>query len=88
MAIIVSEVPYLVNKARMVERIAEVVREKRIEGVADLRDESDRHGVRVVVEIKREADPEVVLTQLYKFTPLQTSFGVNMVALRGGGRRR
>ena len=84
MAIIVSEVPYLVNKARMVERIAEVVREKRVEGVADLRDESDRHGVRVVVEIKREADPEVVLNQLYKFTPLQTSFGVNMVALRGG----
>ena len=68
----------------MVERIAEVVREKRIEGIADLRDESDRHGVRVVVEMKREADPEVVLNQLYKFTPLQTSFGVNMVALRGG----
>ena len=84
MAIIVSEVPYQVNKARMVERIAEVVREKRVEGVADLRDESDRHGVRVVVEIKREADPEIVLNQLYKFTPLQTSFGVNMVALRGG----
>ncbi|HEX8374752.1 MAG TPA: DNA gyrase subunit A, partial [Geminicoccaceae bacterium] len=83
-AIIVSEVPYLVNKARMVERIAEVVREKKVEGVADLRDESDRHGVRVVIEIKREADPEVVLNQLYKFTMLQTSFGVNMVALRGG----
>ena len=83
-AIIVSEVPYLVNKARMVERIAEVVREKRVEGIADLRDESDRHGVRVVVEIKRDADAEVVLNQLYKFTPLQTSFGINMVALNGG----
>src|SRR5919206_1092271 len=83
-AIVVTEVPYLINKARMVERIAEVVREKRVEGVADLRDESDRHGVRVVIEVKREADPEVVLNQLYKFTPLQTSFGVNMVALRGG----
>src|ERR687885_311289 len=65
MAIVVSEVPYLVNKARMVERIADVVREKRVEGVADLRDESDRHGVRVVIEIKREADPDVVLNQLY-----------------------
>src|SRR5690242_13361560 len=84
MAIVVSEVPYLVNKARMVERIAEVVREKRVEGVADLRDESDRHGVRVVIEVKREADPDVILNQIYKFTPLQTSFGVNMVALRGG----
>ena len=83
-AIIVSEVPYLVNKARMVERIAEVVREKRVEGIADLRDESDRHGVRVVVEIKRDADADVVLNQLYKFTPLQTSFGINMVALNGG----
>ena len=83
-AIIVTEVPYLVNKAKMVERIAEVVREKRVEGISDLRDESDRHGVRVVIEVKREADPEVVLNQLFKFTPLQTSFGVNMVALRGG----
>ncbi len=83
-AIIVSEVPFQVNKARMVERIAEVVREKRVEGIADLRDESDRHGVRVVVEIKREADPEVVLNQLFKFTPLQTSFGINMVALSNG----
>jgi DNA gyrase subunit A len=83
-AIIVTEVPYQQNKARLVERIAEVVREKRVEGISDLRDESDRHGVRVVVEVKREADPEVVLNQLYKFTPLQQSFGVNMVALRGG----
>jgi len=83
-AIIVTEVPFQVNKARMVERIAEVVKEKRVEGIADLRDESDRQGVRVVIEIKRDADPDVVLNQLYKFTPLQTSFGVNMVALNGG----
>ena len=78
-AIIVTEVPYQVNKARMVERIAEVYREKKVEGIADLRDESDRHGVRVVIEIKREADPDIVLNQLFKFTPLQTSFGINMV---------
>ncbi len=83
-AIVVTEIPYLVNKAKMVERIAEVVREKKVEGVADLRDESDRHGVRVVIELKREADPDVVLNQLFKFTPLQTSFGINMVALVGG----
>ena len=83
-AIIVTEVPYQVNKARMVERIAEVYREKKVEGIADLRDESDRHGVRVVIEIKREADPDIVLNQLFKFTPLQTSFGINMVSLRGG----
>ena len=83
-AILVHEIPYLVNKARLVERIAEVVREKRVEGISDLRDESDRHGVRVVIEIKRDADPEIVLNQLYKFTPLQTGFGINMVALNGG----
>jgi DNA gyrase subunit A len=83
-AILVHEVPYLVNKARLVERIAEVVREKRVEGISDLRDESDRHGVRVVIEIKRDADAEVVLNQLYKFTPLQTGFGINMVALNNG----
>jgi DNA gyrase subunit A len=77
-------VPYQVNKAKMVERIAEVVREKKVEGIADLRDESDRHGVRVVIEVKREADPDVVLNQLFKFTTLQTSFGINMVSLRGG----
>src|SRR5262249_19000526 len=80
-AIIISEIPYQVNKATMVERIAELVREKRIEGIADLRDESDRDGYRVVVELKRDAMPDVVLNQLYKFTPLQTSFGANMVAL-------
>jgi DNA gyrase subunit A len=83
-AIIITEVPYQVNKARMVERIAEVVREKLIEGIADLRDESDREGVRVVVELKRDAVAEVVLAQLYRYTPLQTSFGVNMLALNGG----
>jgi DNA gyrase subunit A len=83
-AIVVTEVPYQVNKARMVERIAEVVREKLIEGISDLRDESDRDGVRVVVELKRDAVADVVLNQLYRYTPLQTSFGVNMLALNGG----
>ncbi|MFO1067062.1 MAG: DNA gyrase subunit A [Geminicoccaceae bacterium] len=83
-AIVVTEVPYLVNKGRMVERISEVVREKRIEGIAEVRDESDRQGIRVVVELKRDIDPEVVLNQLHKFTQLQTSFGINMVALIGG----
>ncbi len=83
-AIIVTEVPYQVNKARMVERIGEVVREKLVEGIADLRDESDRDGVRVVIELKRDALADVVLNQLYRYTPLQTSFGVNMLALNGG----
>ncbi|MBF0562493.1 MAG: DNA gyrase subunit A, partial [Alphaproteobacteria bacterium] len=83
-AIIITEVPYQVNKARMIETMAELVRDKRIEGIADLRDESDRQGVRVVIEIKRDAVAEVVLNQLYRFTPLQTSFGVNMLALRAG----
>ncbi|MCH6588674.1 MAG: DNA gyrase subunit A, partial [Proteobacteria bacterium] len=83
-AIIITEIPYLVNKARMVERIAEVVREKTIEGVSDLRDESDRHGLRVVVELRRDVEPEVVLNQLYRYTSLQTSFGINMVAINGG----
>lgn len=80
-AIIITEIPYQVNKATMVERIADLVREKRIEGVGDLRDKSDREGYRVVVELKRDAVPDVVLNQLYKFTPLQTSFGANMLAL-------
>lgn len=83
-AIIVTEVPYQVNKSRMIEIMADAVRDKRIEGISDLRDESDRHGVRVVIEIKRDAVPEVVLAQLFRFTPLQTSFGVNMLALDGG----
>jgi hypothetical protein len=73
-----------VNKAAMVERIAELVREKKIDGIADLRDESDRQGYRVVVELKREAVPDVVLNQLYRFTPLQSSFSANIVALDGG----
>jgi len=82
--IIVNEIPYQVNKATMIEKIAELVREKRIEGIADLRDESDRDGYRVVIELKRDAVSDVVLNQLYRYTPLQTSFGCNMVALNGG----
>ncbi len=83
-AIIVHEIPYQVNKSRMIEIIAEAVRDKKIEGISDLRDESDRDGVRVVIEIKRDAEPEIVLNQLYRFSPLQTSFGVNMLALNKG----
>jgi DNA gyrase subunit A len=83
-AIIVTEIPYQVNKATMVERIGELMREKKIEGIAEHRDESSREGYRVVVELKRDAMADVVLNQLYRFTPLQSSFGVNMVALDGG----
>ncbi|MGB0087302.1 MAG: DNA gyrase subunit A [Rhodomicrobiaceae bacterium] len=83
-ALIVTEIPYQVNKASMIERIAELVREKRIEGISDVRDESDRDGFRVVIELRRDAVPDVVLNQLYRFTPLQTSFGANIVALNGG----
>jgi DNA gyrase subunit A len=83
-AFIITEIPYQVNKAAMVERIAELVRDKKIDGVSDLRDESDRQGYRVVIELKRDAVPDVVLNQLYRFTPLQSSFGANMVALDGG----
>ena len=83
-AIIVTEVPYQVNKSAMVEKIAALVREKKIDGISDLRDESDRHGIRVVIELKRDANPEVVLNNLYKQSQLQTSFGVNMLALNGG----
>jgi DNA gyrase subunit A len=83
-AIIVTEIPYQVNKARMLERIADLVRDKRIEGIAELRDESDRQGMRVVIELKRDASSQVVLNQLYRFSELQTSFGVNMLALNGG----
>ena len=86
-AVVVSEIPYQVNKATLQERIAELVRGKQIEGIADIRDESDRSGMRVVIEIKRDATPEVVLNQLYRFTQLQTSFGVNMLALDGGQPR-
>jgi DNA gyrase subunit A len=83
-ALIVTEIPYQVNKATMIERIAELVRDKRIEGISDVRDESDRRGYRVVIELKRDAMPDVVLNQLYRFTPLQTTFGANIVALNGG----
>jgi DNA gyrase subunit A len=83
-AIIFTEIPYQVNKASLIEKIAELVREKKIEGISDLRDESDRDGMRIVVEIKRDAMADVVLNQLYRYTPLQTSFGANMVALNGG----
>ncbi len=83
-AIIITEIPYQVNKVTMQERIAELVRDKRIEGIADLRDESDRDGIRVVVELKRDAPADVILNQLYRYTPLQTSFGVNMLALNRG----
>ena len=82
--IIVDEIPYQVNKATMIDKIAEAAREKRIEGIAHVQDESDRNGVRVVVELKRDATPDVVLNQLYRFTPMQTSFGCNMLALNGG----
>jgi DNA gyrase subunit A len=83
-AIVVSEIPYQVNKAQLVERIGELVRDKKIEGIGALRDESDRDGYRVVVELRRDAVPDVVLNQLYRFTALQSSFGANMVALEGG----
>jgi DNA gyrase subunit A len=83
-AIVVDQIPYQVNKASMIEKIAEAAREKRIEGIAHVQDESDRDGVRVVVELKRDATPDVVLNQLYRFTPMQTSFGCNMLALNGG----
>ncbi|WP_429913140.1 DNA gyrase subunit A [Govanella unica] len=83
-AIVITEVPYQVNKSSMIEKIAECVRHKKIEGISDLRDESDRDGVRVVVELKRDAVPDVVLNQLFRHTSLQTSFGANVLALNGG----
>lgn len=83
-AIVIDEIPYQVNKSTMIEKIAEQVREKKIEGVAHVQDESDRNGVRVVVELKRDATPEVVLNQLFRFTSMQTYFGCNMLALNGG----
>jgi len=83
-AIIVTEIPYQVNKANLVEHIAELVREKRLEGIADIRDESNRDGMRIVIELKRDASGEVILNQLYRFTALQSSFGVNMLALNRG----
>jgi DNA gyrase subunit A len=83
-AIIVDEIPYQVNKSAMIEKIAEQVRDKKIEGISHVQDESDRSGVRVVIELKRDATADVVLNQLYRFTPMQTSFGCNMLALNGG----
>ena len=83
-AIIVHEIPYQVNKAAMITRIAELVKEKRLEGIGEIRDESDRQGVRVVIEVKRDFQADVVLNQLYKYTPLQTSFGMNMLAIHRG----
>ena len=83
-AIVVTEIPYQVNKAKLIERIADTVREKVIEGISELRDESDREGLRIVIEIKRDAEPDIVLNQLYRHTALQTSFGVNMLALNAG----
>lgn len=80
-AIIVHEIPYQVNKAMLVQKIAELVKEKKVEGISDIRDESDRQGVRVVVEVKKEFQADVVLNQLYKYTQLQTSFGMNMLAI-------
>lgn len=83
-ALIISEIPYQVNKSAMIEKIADLIREKRIEGISDIRDESDRQGMRVVIELKRDAFADVVLNQLYRFTQLQTSFSCNFVALNGG----
>ena len=83
-AIIVTEIPYQVNKSAMISRIAELVRDKVIEGIADIRDESDRQGIRVVIEIKRDFHPEIILNQLFRYTSLQTSFGSNMIALNAG----
>ena len=83
-AIIVHEVPYQVNKANLVAHIAELVKDKRVEGISDIRDESDRQGVRIVIEIKRDFQADVILNQLYKYTELQTSFGMNMLAINGG----
>ncbi|PJA92705.1 MAG: DNA gyrase subunit A, partial [Candidatus Komeilibacteria bacterium CG_4_9_14_3_um_filter_37_5] len=82
--IIVTEIPYQVNKATMLEQIADLVKDKKIDGIRDLRDESDRHGVRVVIELKKDAYPKKVLNSLYKHTALQTSFHVNMLALIDG----
>src|SRR5207248_278513 len=83
-ALIVTEIPYQVNKGQLLERMGEMIREKRIEGISDLRDESDRDGMRIVIELKRDAVADVVLNQLWRFTALQSTFGCNMIALNGG----
>ena len=79
--ILVHELPYQVNKARLIEKIAELVRDKKIDGITDLRDESDRNGMRIVIEVRRDANANVLLNNLYKQTALQSSFGINMLAL-------
>lgn len=84
MALVISEIPFQVNKTSLIEKIAELVRDKRIEGISDIRDESDRDGMRVVVELKRDAVPDVILNQIYRYSPLQSTFGCNIVALNGG----
>ena len=86
-AIVITEIPYQVNKSTLLEKIAELVRAKQVEGISDMRDESDRSGMRIVIELKREATPEVVLNHLYRFTALQSSFSVNFLALDGGRPR-
>src|SRR5438309_5714949 len=86
-SLIVTEIPYQVNKAKLIERIADLVREKTIEGISDLRDESDREGMRIVIELKRGEVPDVILNNLYKHTPLQSSFGIIMLAIVGGRPR-
>ncbi|MDB5597152.1 MAG: gyrase, subunit [Hyphomicrobiales bacterium] len=83
-ALIVTEIPYQVNKSTLIEKIAELVRDKRVEGISDLRDESDRDGMRIVIEIKRDAVPDIVLNQLWRYTAMQSTFGCNMIALNGG----
>ena len=84
MRIVVDELPFQVNKAKLIEKIAELVRDKKIDGITDLRDESDRNGMRVVIELRKDVNPQVVLNNLYKYTNLQTSFGINMLALVNG----
>src|SRR6185369_15307727 len=83
-SIVITEIPYQVNKAKLIERMADLVREKTIEGISDIRDESDRDGMRIVIELKRGEVPEVILNNLYKHTPLQSSFGIIMLAILGG----
>src|SRR5258708_37791194 len=86
-SIIVSEIPFQVNKARLIERMAELVNEKRIDGISDLRDESDRDGMRIVVELKRDAEPKIVLNQLYKLSQMQQSYGLIMLSIHEGRPR-
>src|SRR6202044_4083026 len=86
-AIVINEIPYQVNKSTLLERIGELVRAKEIEGIGEMRDESGRSGMRIVIELRRDATPEVVLNQLFRFTQLQIGFGVNMLALDNGQPR-